>query len=374
MKNSGSKVVVTIIITIVIFVLAGLLLYYLYAKDLENKKRENEYQQSQLNKDYYSSNFKFYFNEKLHQFSIRISKKDYDYAQSKTKLLGRSFNDIVENKLNDKPVEDCIYHLRKIKETEKLNEDEYLELIVKFVQSTIKYDYLTFNRDELDKGLARLPIQSLVDKEADCDELVYLATALLRHEKYDVVGLAYKGHMALGVKIKLKADGNDNENDVVKKSDFYNNFHKNDKRSKINYAINQQKLYVHEDTSGNKTLYAYTEMTDVQYISQSNPDFLENKRGTGKFLGIQGFKEELYTKYPSGYSIECLEDVKNIVDVLNYTVPGNPGVDTDVINNLRVKLNLVDINIFTYHEKYLDRGPAIAYIFRNKLNFDFGSN
>jgi len=103
----------------------------------------------------------------------------------------------------DSVIESVLVDLRQIRDDNDFDSDEYVDLIIKFVQS-IPYDY--------DRGLVeydspflgdpRMPIQVLVDGMGDCDEKVMLLAALLAREGYDTAALFFEAerHMALGIR------------------------------------------------------------------------------------------------------------------------------------------------------------------------------
>jgi len=97
--------------------------------------------------------------------------------------------------------------LRSIRDELELDSDQYAELMTKFVQM-IPYDE---NRGFIDDaygnevkalGDPRMPIQTLVDGRADCDEKVMLLAALLTYEGFATSALFFEAeqHMALGIR------------------------------------------------------------------------------------------------------------------------------------------------------------------------------
>jgi hypothetical protein len=100
------------------------------------------------------------------------------------------------------PDEDELYssllsQLRKIRRMERLNDDEYLETMVQFVQQ-IPYDP--------DAPLCpRTPAQVLLDGKGDCDEKSLLLLGLLYREGYDAAILLFPGkhHATAGIRIDV---------------------------------------------------------------------------------------------------------------------------------------------------------------------------
>jgi hypothetical protein len=90
-----------------------------------------------------------------------------------------------------------LFELRRIQRMEGLNDDEYLELMVHFVQS-IPYDP--------DAPVCpRNPPQVILDRKGDCDEKSILLLGLLYREGYDAAILIFpeKHHATAGIRIDV---------------------------------------------------------------------------------------------------------------------------------------------------------------------------
>lgn len=94
----------------------------------------------------------------------------------------------------DEFYEDVLSDLRSIRDSHMLDSDEYVELIVSFVQS-ISYDYGAL-------ASARYPIAVFYEGRGDCDELSIFACGLLAKEGYDVAlfDIPEEEHMSAGIK------------------------------------------------------------------------------------------------------------------------------------------------------------------------------
>ncbi|MDR1412834.1 MAG: hypothetical protein LBJ07_02790 [Actinomycetes bacterium] len=139
----------------------------------------------------------------LRGYEIPSDADDYE----KEDLLMAYYNKLAYDPQQDGAIESLLKAFQDIRDQKELDSDEYLELLVKYVQS-IPYDP---NRGFAEaksagKGNPRMPVQVLVDGKADCDEKVMLLSCLLTREGYEVVGLYFSAekHMALGVQA---ADG-----------------------------------------------------------------------------------------------------------------------------------------------------------------------
>lgn len=101
----------------------------------------------------------------------------------------------------DSAIESVIKQLRTIRDTHELDNDHYIELIVKYVQSIA---YYTVDDDSTEVDYTpRLSIQVLAEGTGDCDETAMLLASLLHHEGYAVSLFLYneEEHMALGLKV-----------------------------------------------------------------------------------------------------------------------------------------------------------------------------
>lgn len=94
-------------------------------------------------------------------------------------------------------LDDACKQLRIVKATGKLSQDQYLELIVKYVQS-ISYDWKSY---ESTSARQRFPVEVLVEATGMCGDKSVLLAALLAHEGYAVclLDFAREKHMAVGV-------------------------------------------------------------------------------------------------------------------------------------------------------------------------------
>jgi len=107
----------------------------------------------------------------------------------------------------DDPALDSFYTdmLKEIRKTryrggDNLTEDEYLEMVISFVQQ-IPYDNTTV-------GNPRYPVEVIMDGKGDCDEKALLLNGLLSREGYDVALLAFPSlmHVTSGIRIHLPSN------------------------------------------------------------------------------------------------------------------------------------------------------------------------
>lgn len=83
--------------------------------------------------------------------------------------------------------------MRNIRDTEGLDDDQYLELITVFVQS-LRYETTGENPP-------KFPVETYVDESGDCDDKSLLLAGILSREGYNVSLLSFtpESHMAVGV-------------------------------------------------------------------------------------------------------------------------------------------------------------------------------
>jgi hypothetical protein len=96
----------------------------------------------------------------------------------------------------------ALQNLKKIREVNKLNDDQYLELISVFVQSI---PYASTGGG----GQPKFPIETFVDQTGDCDDKSLLLAALLSREGFNVSLLYFEPeeHMAIGVSSEKDSAG-----------------------------------------------------------------------------------------------------------------------------------------------------------------------
>jgi hypothetical protein len=152
---------------------------------------------------------RFSFNGLRCTITPHVSQAVYSGAKRSTRLLtqypGESDDEWVRayyHAFADDPaqkaaLDDACKQLRIIKATGRLSQDQYLELIVKYIQS-IPYDWKSF---ESTSAVQRFPVEVLVERTGMCGDKSVLLAALLAHEGYAVclLDFAPERHMAVGV-------------------------------------------------------------------------------------------------------------------------------------------------------------------------------
>ena len=105
-------------------------------------------------------------------------------------------------------IESVVEQLRAIRDERNLSNCEYIELIVRYVQS-IPYCHVhgSPNRPDWVLGCPRMPIQVLVDGTGDCDETSMLLAALLYREGHEVSLLFFEDENHVAVGLSVEGDG-----------------------------------------------------------------------------------------------------------------------------------------------------------------------
>lgn len=118
-------------------------------------------------------------------------------GESDEEWLDAYYHAFADDPAQEAAIEDVCKQLRIVKNTGRMSQDQYLELIVKYVQS-IPYDWKSY---EAGSGRQRFPVEVLVDCTGMCGDKSVLLAVLLAHEGYSAVLLdfAAEKHMAVGV-------------------------------------------------------------------------------------------------------------------------------------------------------------------------------
>jgi hypothetical protein len=153
--------------------------------------------------------FRVLFNGYYYEITPHVAADVYWGAKGSTRLLvqypGESdakWTSVYYHAFTDDPaqkpaIDDVCRQLRAIRDHEHLGQDQYLELITKYVQS-IPYDWALYKSGT---GKQRFPVETLVDGKGLCGDKSVLLATLLSHEGYAAALLDFgpEKHMAVGV-------------------------------------------------------------------------------------------------------------------------------------------------------------------------------
>jgi len=112
-----------------------------------------------------------------------------DPSQSASEPPGLLYNVFIHDSAQKPIIEALSAEFHRIMEHH--TDRSYLELIAAFVHTFSQADHTEL----------RYPVESLVDKAADCDDRTILAAALLLEDGYDVAIMLFPNHAVLGVRL-----------------------------------------------------------------------------------------------------------------------------------------------------------------------------
>jgi hypothetical protein len=162
-------------------------------------------EQSHLQSSRLNISHQFPFEKTLVSLTLPINVSVYEGAKeveksttvygniSETVWLSQSYRAMVQDPSQDSLYTAILAESDKIRFEQNLSDDEYLELIVVYIQS-LKYE-------TREKNPAKFPVETVVDRAGDCDDKSLLLAGLLSREGYPVALLLFgpESHMAVGV-------------------------------------------------------------------------------------------------------------------------------------------------------------------------------
>jgi hypothetical protein len=178
---------------------------------------------------------------------------------------------------------------------EGLNSDEYLELMVHFVQS-IPYDPYA-------PVCPRNPFQVVMDRKGDCDEKSQLLLGLLYREGYDAAILLFpdQQHATAGIRIDLSTKPSFRVFDLRGRKYVYIETTRPSFIGLYPDVFENLEPVIIPSSNGTRT---YRAINDVMHIVSTQKRMVEklawyNETGTGMLTEIQALEEKLSTG--SGY-------------------------------------------------------------------------
>lgn len=194
-----------------------------------------------------------------------------DNTFDEARHLALYYNELAFEPQMDHAIDSVLIQLREIRDTRDLSNDEYIELIVKYVQS-IPYCHVHGTlEEERPIGCPRTPIQTLVEGTGDCDETGMLMAVLLHREGFPVSLLNFEEEWHMAVGLRIEGEGFDG------------------------------------------TGYAYVEPTTFSYISDV-PEILEGGITIESSPVVIPMGDEIRNPMPY-FSEEALAEIARIIDV-----------------------------------------------------------
>ncbi len=152
-----------------------------------------------------------------YEFAINIPVKDYLYYREKSRpswaesriksnhpyFLFAQYTSMATDPNDDHLVDSVVRQLNEAAIGEDLNDHDKIALVLAFVQSvTYTGDNVTASVDEY----PRYPVETLFDREGDCEDTSILLAAILTEMGYDVALLLFEefDHIGLGINYPLE--------------------------------------------------------------------------------------------------------------------------------------------------------------------------
>jgi hypothetical protein len=158
----------------------------------------------------YNRTYRWNYNNKYWKFSKEIPVDLYEtyvgYTIRRNPQTDNEMRKYVTS--DDEIIKEISNKLSDLAEKENYNSAKTVNFILRFVQENIKYVY-----DNVSKGPKeywRFPIETLVDKQGDCEDTSVLFASIMDVLNYDVVLLLYSwkengqklGHLAVGIHLE----------------------------------------------------------------------------------------------------------------------------------------------------------------------------
>jgi hypothetical protein len=128
------------------------------------------------------------------ELTHRFSTEHYRFYRTLPRILDyKEYAEYINDSRDDEQLQSLINGLERLAADAGLNVWEKLNLVIAFVQSI---PYVSESCE-----YPRYPLETLVERKADCEDAAILAAALLQQMHFDVVLLAFlaEDHMALGI-------------------------------------------------------------------------------------------------------------------------------------------------------------------------------
>lgn len=179
----------------------------------------------------YSRSYTWQFKNKEWNITLEIPVESYENYKKSTKYTDKDGNRIPQKygnhamasfvTYNDETIKTLSKKLENIVEKENFDDTNTVNFVLKFIQMNIEYklDNKTNGCEEYWK----YPVETLVEKQGDCEDTAVLFASIIKTLDYDTVLLLYKipdsksdvGHLAVGIHLE---NGEKNWNYIVDNS------------------------------------------------------------------------------------------------------------------------------------------------------------
>lgn len=130
------------------------------------------------------------------KWSFSADKRLYDYYRYERIHVSDDYNRYVFSDYDRKCIENIVAAFRDAGQTAGYSDSDNVYNAVCFVQSL---NYVSDKKSRGEEDYVRYPVETLIDKEGDCEDMVVLLAAILDEMGYGIVFLQFPEHMALGI-------------------------------------------------------------------------------------------------------------------------------------------------------------------------------
>ena len=148
-----------------------------------------------LEDDHYKITHQWTYDEQAWKCTVTVPVALYEYYQRRTHL-GDDFAHYVLSEYDRDYIRDLVQSFRIGGEKRGYSETDNVYNVISFVQS-LRYEYDIKSKQEQD--YVRYPLETLVDGEGDCEDMVVLAASILYEMGYGVLLVSLPEHLALAV-------------------------------------------------------------------------------------------------------------------------------------------------------------------------------
>lgn len=145
---------------------------------------------------YYEISHSWTYKETEWKWSFIADKRLYDYYRYERIHLCDDYNRYVFSDYDRKCINNIVDAFRNAGKTACYTDSDNVYNAVSFVQSL---RYVSDKESRGEEDYVRYPVETLIDKEGDCEDMVVLLATILDEMGYGIVFLQFPGHMALGI-------------------------------------------------------------------------------------------------------------------------------------------------------------------------------
>lgn len=179
---------------------------------------EIEYPKNKYTQEKYNRSYSWRFKNKEWNIELEIPVETYEEYKKSTRYMDKNGNRIPQKygkhamasfvTYNDDTIKTLSNKLENIAEKEEFTDTNTVNFVLKFVQMNI--DYKLDNETKKCEEYWKYPVESLVEKQGDCEDTAVLYASIIKALDYDVALLLYEipdsksdiGHLAVGIHLE----------------------------------------------------------------------------------------------------------------------------------------------------------------------------